>query len=133
MPVPNLLHPVPVIIEQRDVVGTFQDDDYREPVKQAARLVKKTAPGQVMWASEQRIDPSEVGIEEKSAGYVVFRFIDLEALGIVLEQNDRFTKLGLLDTDLYVVKMMPFAHWPDIGGATLVKAFFKDRTPARGV
>ena len=131
MPQPNLLHPVPIIIQQLNKASTIQDDDFREPVQQALHNANKTAPGQVKWISEKDLEVSEAGTMEGADGYVLFRYVDLAARGITLQQNDRIIKMGTLDTDVYIVKLRPEGHYPDIGGPTLVKAFFKDRQPTK--
>jgi len=136
---PNLIHPVPVELEQIDKSdqatggATFFDDDFREPVQQVERKVKVQLVGQVMWDHSNELTASKIGAEEDAAGYVLLRFVDLSAKSVVLVQNDRFTKLGKEDTDVYIIKIMPLGHYTDQSGATLVKAFFADRTPVKGV
>jgi hypothetical protein len=133
--IPNLLNAVDVDIEQLDTSATVYDSDFREPVQQANHSVKKTVKGQVKW-SEGRMYGSEmattpIGVEDNAAGYVLFRFVDLEAKSIVLKNNDRFVKLGKIDTDLYVIALQPCGHWSDQKGATMIKAYFLDRAPSR--
>ena len=74
---------------------------------------------------------SRAGAIQDASGYVLFRYVDLEAKSVVLKQNDRFLKLGKLDADVYVTALRPNGHYTDQGGATMVKAFFKDRQPSR--
>lgn len=131
MTVPNLLHPVPVVIQQLDMAATTQDPDYREPIQQASRKIKTTVPGQVKWEGDKELTFNKGGVQQKADGYVLFRYVDLEAASITLRDNDRFTKIGNLDTDVYVMKLLPNSHYEDQGGATLVKAFFADRQPSR--
>lgn len=107
------------------------DDDYREPVQQAARMAEFTMLGQVSWKVDKRLDPAAGGAREDSIGYIVFRVVDLKARNQTIERGDRFTKVGLVDTDLYVVNVTPMGHWPDQGGATLMHAHFTDRQPGR--
>ena len=66
-----------------------------------------------------------------STGYVVFRYIDLNAREITLQLDDRFVSLGGVDCDLYIVSFRPMGHYPDQGGPTLLKALFDDRQPMR--
>ena len=68
---------------------------------------------------------------EGSDGYVLFRRIDLDTAGITLQRQDRFSKLGHVETDVYIVRLEHTAHYPDQGGPTLVKAYFEDRGPSR--
>lgn len=137
-PVPNLIHPVPIEIEVLDKAdigsgtsGTFFDDDFREPVQQSARESVIIVPGQVKWGDQDQLDPTRGGVVDGASGYVLFRFVDLNAKSVTLKQNDRFIKIGLEDTDVYVIKLRPEGHYPDIGGATLIKAFFADRGPTK--
>lgn len=140
MPIPNLIHPVPIVIEQIDKTrqednagaGSWFDDDFREPVQQAARAATVTVVGQPRWGDAQKLGASRSGPESEANGYVLFRYVDLEGKSIELQQNDRFLKIGKLNTNVYIVSLRPEGHYDDIGGATLVKAFFKDRQPAKG-
>lgn len=124
---------MPIIIQQLDLAATIQDEDYREPVAQAARSSKKTVNGQVAWGGDADLAYTKGGVQLKADGYVLFRYVDLAAAtpSITLRDNDRFTKLGLLEVDVYIVKLQPVGHYTDQGGATMVKAFFMDRQPAR--
>lgn len=142
-PVPNLIHPVPVLIEQIDKRdqetssgdGTWFDDDFREPVQQVTHgtpgLPPISCPGQVKWGMDEELRATLSGALAESDGYVLFRYVDLEARSLALQQNDRFTKLGTLDSDVYIVGFRPEGHYEDVGGPTLVKAFFKSRQPSR--
>jgi len=129
--IPNLLHPVPVDVEQLDKSGTIYDDDFREPTQQVEHKTVVHLEGQVHWGEMKEVGVTQAGVEENAAGYVVFRYVDLEAQSVVLRLNDRITRLGKLDTDLYITKLKPSGHWPDQGGATLLKAYFMDRQPSR--
>lgn len=139
MPTPNLIHPVPVLIEQIDKRdqeasggdGTWFDDDFREPIQHSANAAAVTCPGQVKWGMDSELRATLSGALAESDGYVLFRYIDLDTRAIALQQNDRFTKLGTLDVDVYIVGFRPEGHYEDAGGPTLVKAFFKDRQPSR--
>ena len=131
MTLPNLLHPVPIVIEQLDQTNTVYDEDYREPVMQASHATSKTLPGQVKWGLDDELAMSVGGPSEKADGYVLFRYVDLNAQSVTLKQNDRFTKIGNVETDVYIVSLKPIGHYPDAGGATMVKAFFSDRQPSR--
>lgn len=139
MVMPNLIHPVPIVIEQIDQErqednagdGTWFDDDFREPVQQAARAASIQCPGQPKWGSSSRLGASLAGAESEATGYVLFRYVDLEAKSITLRKNDRFTLIGKQATDVYIVSLRPEGHYTDQGGATLLKAFFKDRQPSK--
>lgn len=131
MPIPNLLHPVPVKIQQIDKANTFYDEDAREPVQHAARKATVTLPGQAKWGAQFDMSPGKGGISEDAAGYVLFRRVDLGAAGISLQVNDRISQIGDVDTDVYIMKLEWTGHYLSAGGPTLVKAYFADRQPAR--
>lgn len=136
---PHLLHPVPITIESIDQTrqednggdGSWFDDDFREPVQQVEYSTAAIVMGQVKWGDSLRLGVSRSGPEAEAEGYVLFRYVDLEAKGITLHKNDRLTKIGKLATDVYIISLRPEGHYTDQGGATLVKAFFKDRQPSR--
>lgn len=132
---PRLIHPIPIVIERISTAKTVYDEDYREPVQNTARLAPVTCPGQVAWNSDKAERPTELGPEEGSDGYVLFRRCDLRALGVAtIVRGDRFTKFGAganeIDVDVYVTRVKYEGHYPDQGGATLLKAFFRDRQPS---
>jgi len=131
MAIPNLLHPVPVQISQTDESETIYDDDMREPVQQCVRGSTVTVYGQVKWGMDQKYNSRRQGVEEDSDGYVLFRYVDLNAAGITIKREDRFLKLGNIDVDVYVTGLRPEGHYSDQGGPTLVKAYFSDRQPSR--
>ena len=131
MVLPNLLHPVPVQIEQIKRTSTPQDDDYREPVQQAIRSPRVTVQGQVKWGADDRAQPAKYGSESESQGYVLFRYVDLKAAGITLQQGDRIVKVGNVEVDVYIIQLRPEAHYPDQNGPSTVKAFFRDRHPSK--
>lgn len=131
MTVPNLLHPIPVTIVQGDPDATLYDEDAREPAQQLARATPVVLQGQVKWGAVEEVEMERQGVAEGADGYVLFRKIDLDALGITLAPNDRFTKIGHVETDVYILKLQPMGHYTDQGGHTLVRAWFADRTPAK--
>lgn len=131
MSIPNLLDPVPVEIRQIDRGTTFEDPDAREPIQQAARKNVVIVQGQAKWGAQLQRGHERGGSTEGSAGYVLFRIIDLNAKSITLGQNDRFSKIGNIDTDVYIERLEFTAHYADQGGPTLVKAHFRDRQPGK--
>ena len=133
MVLPNLIHPINITIEQWSEPETIYDDDFREPIQQAARAETKVVKGQPNWDLQSSANTTKGGIESEAAGYVLFRYIDLNAAGVTLKQQDRITKMGHIDTDVYIIGLRPTGHYPDQDGAALVKAFFTDRAPSRGV
>lgn len=139
MPIPNLIHPVPITIVQIDKTkqedaggdGTWYDEDFREPVQQVAHMSSTECPGQVKWGLNEKLRTTLTGPLAESEGYVLFRYVDLEDRSLTLQQNDRFTRMGKIDVDVYITGMRPEGHYADVGGATLVKAFFMSRQPSR--
>lgn len=128
---PRLIHPVPISIQQFNLSATIQDEDYREPVQQAARGTTVEAVGQVAWSGDKELEFTRGGVQEKANGYVLFRYRDLNAKSITLKDNDRFISIGGIETDVYIAKLLPIGHYTDQGGPTMVKAFFIDRQPSR--
>lgn len=136
MTLPRLIHPVAVEVEKIQRAVTLVDPDYAEPIQQAERGPRITVPGQIKWGMDERLRATLTGAEQESEGYVLFRRIDLRAVGLIeIAQNDRFTSLGTgpnkVDVDLYVVGLRYQGHYQDQGGAPLVAAFFKDRFPSK--
>lgn len=131
MPIPNLLHPVPIVLQQLDTSNTVYDDDYREPVQQASRVSNTTLSGQVKWIHDDAMAHSRGGVRGDESGYVLFRYTDLAAASVTLRQNDRFITIGGVETDVYITRVRPMGHYPDQGGPTMVRAYFRDRQPSR--
>jgi hypothetical protein len=132
VPIPNLLHPVNITIERLNRGGTAFDEDVGEPIQSAARHTSATCPGQVKWLSAKDLAMPRGGPVEHADGYVLFRYVDLRERGITeLAINDRFTALGSTTREVYITKLEPQGHYPDQEGPTLVKAWFRDRSPAK--
>lgn len=131
MPIPNLLHPVPIKIRQLSRATTVYDDDAREPIQVVGRTAELTVSGQVRWYEQYRQEHTRVGTVEGASGYVLFRLADLAAQSITLQRQDQFIEIGGRATDVYVVSLEWVGHYDDQGGPTMVKAHFADRQPAR--
>jgi hypothetical protein len=129
--IPNLIHPVPISIQQLDLTNSIQDEDMREPVQQNERSTTKIVNGQVKWTDLKKLSSSREGVIENSTGYVLFRYVDLESESITLKREDRIIKIGTLDVDVYIVSLVPLGHYSTQGGPTMVKAMFDDRQPSR--
>ena len=130
-PIPNLVHPVTVEIEQIQKASTFFDEDAREPLQQAARSAVIEVEGQPRWGSAEELDAGPGGVIENAAGYVLFRKVDLDAASVTLQINDRFKKIGNVDTDYYVIRIQPTATYNDQGGPAMFRAWFADRLPSK--
>jgi hypothetical protein len=133
MVMPNLLHPVNIQIEKWVIAGTIYDDDVREPIKQSKRNMVFTVPGQVSWDSEDLVIVDAAGTRLNASGYVLFRYVDLNRVSLILDHQDCIKKIGWHDVNVYIIKLEPVGHYSDQNGASMVKAFFSDRVPSRGV
>lgn len=135
MVLPRLIHPIPTQIQPVLPSSTIQDDGYNEPVQDVSYGDTYTINGQWKWYSDKELSQLRYGTQELSDGYVLLRVRDLAALGKTLSRGDRIAGYGSgngrLELDLYVVKVRYEGHYPDQGGPSLVKAFFKDRQSDR--
>lgn len=135
MPSPNLIHPIPVVVEALNRSATVVDEDYREPYQNAARGAKTTVNGQISWVIEDKLKASLEGALREAEGYVLFRTSDLRAASVTMGQGARFLSFGTgankVDVDLYVIGIQYTGHYGDQGGATLIRAYFQDRTPSK--
>lgn len=129
---PNLIHPVRVVIQQLSNAGIVVDDDYRETLQGGGHSAPITTRGQIKWGKDEGLELQRRGVSIDADGYVLFRTIDLRSAGITaINLNDRFLSFGngpnMLSAKVFVVHLEPVAHYGDAGGATMVKAWFKDR------
>lgn len=131
MPLPNLIHPINCTVQHIDRAATHYDADAREPIQHAKRTTTFVLPGQPKWGSEAQLGVSRGGATEDSAGYVLFRQTDLDAAALALEVGDRVTLQGYRSAEVYVTRIQPMGHYPDQNGASLVRAWFTDRRPAK--
>jgi hypothetical protein len=127
MPIPNLLHPVKITLQRRNVTDTLYDEDMREPIGQTSYYAEETLMGQVSWENKDNVYVDEKGTQLKAIGYVLFRYVDLESKGITLKYQDRIKKIGRHEEELYIINTKPIGHYPDQDGATLIRAYFTDR------
>ena len=135
MPNPRLLHPIPVKIRQKDTSTTVYDKNYREPIGQVRRPQKPIELlAQHMVRQEKMASPEETGMQEQSDGYLLFDLDELRRKKITVGRGDRIVEMGTATNaravDFYVIKLQFIAHYPDIRGPGLVKAFYQDRQPA---
>lgn len=131
MPLPNLIHAIDCDVEQIDTAATLYDPDTREPIQAAARATVITCPGQPRWTSQKQLEAAGFGPADKVSGYVLFRYFDLDARSITLRVNDRIVMQGRHTDEVYIVRLQPSGHYRDQDGASLVKAWFSDRLPAK--
>jgi hypothetical protein len=134
---PNLIHPVPVFLRKAEKALTaVQDDNLHEPVGQVRRQQAPTRfLAQVSWGKDQRQDQVAGGAASASDGYLLFRPADLRGRHFEIEVGDCIVQIGegnaARSTDLYVVALTWMGHYPDQNGASLVRAYFEDRSPSR--
>lgn len=133
---PNLIHPVPIEIQQIDRAQTIVDEDFDEEMESVARETTVTVPGQVRWRAFKRATFGEAGVEERADGYITMRPVDLRAVGIAqLQVNDKIVGIGSGDNkmvvNLFVVSQEPMGHYSDIAGPGLIRVYFKDRNPVK--
>lgn len=131
MPTPNLIHPVSVVIERRNLSTTIYDEETREPVRQVTRRTEVTIKAQILWDFHEDPKGRPLGLELDESGYILARMKDLLADGVSLGFGDRITKIGALDVELYITRTRPMGHYP-AGGATLLRCYFADRDPTHG-
>lgn len=135
MVLPRLIHPLPTEVRSVNRNATIQDDGYNEPVQVVEYDPIFTVPGQWKWLSDKELRTQDIGAVDYSTGYVLFRFVDLRALGKEIKTGDRIVAYGTgaarTPLDVYVTKLRYEGHYPDQHGPALVKAFFNDRAPER--
>ena len=136
MVLPNLIHPIDIEIQQISRSTTIVDPDFDEPVENVARAPTITCKGQVKWEDDDQQRPTKIGSDSGTEGYMLFRRIDLRNKGIpTLNQGDRFISIGSgankVPIDVFVVKLKYIGGYTDRKGSTMVKAFFRDRHPAK--
>jgi hypothetical protein len=135
MPLPNLIHPIPVQLEIYDAAGQVIDDDTREPVHGArnASGTTVTLEAQVDYPRDQAVLVEAGGVRLQSSGYILVRRQDLRDLGVAPKRGDRIVQIGegvnALTVNLFITGYEPMAIYPDQGGPTLMKYNFEDRDP----
>lgn len=136
MPRPRLLHPILCKIEQIDHDNTLLEDTFlKSSIGPVGRATAFTVYGQVEEAGAKKATMLEGGVALQYDGYVLFRLEDLETVGATLQAGDRISEIGegtrLRAVDLYIVSVQHGGHYQTYTGATLIKAFYQDRHPAR--
>ena len=116
---PRLIRPVWITITPRDNSETAYDPDSREAIGQVIRYgAEVRIKAQVRFQSKD--SPDYRSDEDESGNNLMFRYKDLRKRGYEPARGDRVTKVGHLDTNLYMDKFEPCGHYPDKGGATLL-------------
>lgn len=152
MAVPNLLHPIWIVLELLDRDDTVFDKYAREPVGQALRdgesprtgsRVRIKAQFSEYFASAKHEFPvwKREGVEEVADAYMAIRYKDLHRAGLVeldsdgawtnlqVKRGDRVIQIGREKVNLYIeAKGKIFAHYPGHGG-TVIQFDLLDRHP----
>jgi len=126
---PDLVHPIPVEIEQIDKGSTEWDGDAREAIRTVARTAVKKLNAQISWSVKDDPNPEKMGISEETRGYLLFKKKDLSGESVTINRGDKISKIGYDIVELYVTGLTPVGHYPDQGGASLLIAYFGDRNP----
>ena len=74
------------------------------------------------------------GASSEADGYVMVRFYDLANHPDgpkTIQIGDRVTTDGFLESEFYIVRLQPRAHYTDQGGPSLLKCWFNNRAPAK--
>lgn len=129
MPIPRLVHPVPVRVVPLAKADSAFDEDLREPMREVEGGDTIETVAQVSYNVDARSLP--IGIVEGVSGYLLFLRADLEADGYAPKIGDRIVEIGNSgETLLFVVFVRDGAHYPDAGGATTRYVYFNDRRPS---
>lgn len=148
--IPNLIHPIPVTIQQQNPAATVFSARAREPVRQLWKAGEGPGTGtatelvaQVNWneggVAKPKVNPA--GVVEMSEGYLLFRVVDLLAAGVATERGDgtidfgilrgdRIVRIGRRRTNLYVLFFRDAAGYTDQDGCTLLEVDFSSRAPS---
>lgn len=133
MPINKLIQSVPVVFEQIDKENTQWSGGVsgrREHYNNVVRKTKVTVQAQIVHGNTQQVSEwQQMGVGEHVKGYLVMRLKDIDSLN--LQRGDKIVKLAQLDVEYYLIhsKGDPAAHFPSLGGFTLVRHFFADREP----
>lgn len=134
MMIPDLIEPVPILIQQINKAQTPYSigvSGRREIINHVTRNATIELPAQVIFGNtDQKPRYSQAGTDEQSAGYFVFRYADLEAQGVKITRGDKIIKIGQIDIELFFMHSVgdPAAQISSVG-FTLVRMFFMDRIP----
>jgi hypothetical protein len=131
MPLPSLLYPIICQIQPLDRTDTVYDEELREAVQSETYSSTINIPCQVMWINSSKMEQSDYGVTEESDGYLLLRYVDMNFRGFSIKREDRIIRIGFQPYDLYVVSLQPCAHYPDLNGPGMVKAFFRDKQKSR--
>lgn len=134
---PHLLHKTKCVIEPVDLEGTSYDEEAREEIDNMARKPTITISAQCEYRrgmqSRTGSDLQVVvagGTNLEEFGYILVRVRDCTSKGWTPTVGDRVAKMGRRLTDCYIMAIQPIAHYADQDGASLLRCYVQDRTPA---
>jgi hypothetical protein len=151
MPVPNLIHPIPVTFELLDRDNTMYDPYAREPIQQVVREGESPRSGTTVtikaqvsfyFAGAKQDYPmfERDGVVEDSIGYIAVRYRDLIRAGLAEKDSNgnfinkklirgvRIIEIGRDTTDYYIGGFKTFAHYPG-SQQNMLQINFTDRHP----
>ncbi len=136
MPNPRLLHPILVTIQQIDHTETLLNDPFlRQSVGPIGRSSNVQLYAQIEDMYSNRAVMTDAGLEQHFDGYALFRTVDLQDASITLKVGDRISVIGegvnARAKNVYIIKLEYLGHYPNATGATLLKAYYQDRSPSR--
>lgn len=133
--IPTLRNPVQITIRRQNTATTRYDEDAREPI-QRVNTITIQLPGQpnqlASGAGDNIVEFTNVGVNEKSEAYILFRRWDLDNHpdgAVALRQGDNIVQIGHLPVSVYIQRLQWMAHYGQ--GAELVRAWYEDRKPSR--
>ena len=126
----RLIHPIRCEITPIDKTSTEYDDEAGEPIGAPHYSTPFSISAQIQWSRKDSPTAARSGVQLKSAGYILVKFAELERRGLEINRGDKITKMGKVDTVLYVTGFELAAHYADNNGAGLVQANFGDRWPS---
>lgn len=130
MVLPRLIHPVYVVIEQRDDANSIRDDDLGIVIGEPLRSTV-TIRAQLANKRHDRLTMDPGGRETEADGYVLARVRDLDNAGITIKVGDKIVKMGRRDVVYYITRLEYKAGYTDQGGHTLIRFFYNDRSPVK--
>ncbi|MFA5122971.1 hypothetical protein [Zavarzinia sp.] len=127
MPLPNLIHPVEIVLSRKDNAATVFDPHAREPVREVARQADLRIDAQVSY-NPRGPEYDQIGPAEKVTGYLLMLQEDLADRSYIPKRGDRITSVEGEVTSLWITHVFNAGHYPG-HGATMRRAYFTDRRP----
>lgn len=135
MPIPNLIHPIAVVVEKINRTAQAVDPDTRAPLIGASGGAsdRVTFKAQVYFYKRNVPTMKEAGMAIDTKGTITARIADLRRAGITLARGDKVVQLGggvnAISCVYWLTSDKPMASYDDVNGFTLIKWEFSDRCP----